>query len=120
MYLAYILEYYIKEIQIRRRALVYKIKAYIDEHYTDENLTPEFLTNLSGISARSLRYQFKKEFSQAISTYYTKLRMLEAERLIHDLKVPICDVYMTLGYQNESTFRYHYTNFLKSKEKNKG
>lgn len=113
LYISLALEHYHKLLKNREGMLIYRIKRYLDEHYTDPDLGYFKLSEIFYSTERTLRNQFKIEFHITIHEYYTQLRMQRANHLIDIEKKPIKDVFMEVGYKDESSFRYAYNKYLR-------
>lgn len=91
--------------------LAFDIREFILENLTDENLGIEMLCDNFGLTKRALRYQFMQTFGENILTYCKKRRMELADKLIRTDNLTISEVYMRIGYKDESTFRYHFNRY---------
>ncbi|MDA3615941.1 AraC family transcriptional regulator [Polluticaenibacter yanchengensis] len=112
LYISLALEYYNKTLKEREGMMAYRLKKYLDEHYCDIDLDYIKLTKIFYATERTLRNQFKAEFHITIHNYYTNLRLEKARYMITDLGMQIKDVYMEVGYKDESSFRYAYNKFI--------
>ena len=112
LYMSLVLEYYNKMLKGREEMLVYRLKRYLDDHYHDHELDYLKLAKIFYTTERTLRNQFKAEFHITIHNYYTNLRLEKARYMITDLGMQIKDVYMEVGYKDESSFRYAYNKFI--------
>lgn len=113
MHITFILEYYNKKIEIQKGSLAFKIKSYLDEHYSDNNLNVKNLAEYFYVTERTLRNHFARQFRKTIHRYYTELRMKHANELINNGGLSAKDIYFQIGYNDESSFRYAYTHYLK-------
>ncbi|RRJ92741.1 AraC family transcriptional regulator [Paenimyroides tangerinum] len=91
--------------------LAFDIREFILENLTDENLGIEMLCDNFGLTKRALRYQFMQTFGENILTYCKNRRMELADQLIRANNLTISEVYMRIGYKDESTFRYHFNRY---------
>lgn len=109
---ALILEHYALRATEKERSLVYSMKKFLDDHFTEPLLTYEHLSERFQVKERSLRYHFQKEFGISINQFLIHKRLQLAHKLITHEGLPVRDVYLTAGYQDESTFRYAYRKFF--------
>lgn len=75
----------------------------------------EMLCNHFNLSKRVIRYQFNKIFGENITTFLNNKRMILAKKLMQEDCLMATDVYVLVGYKDESTFRYHFNRFRPSK-----
>ncbi|OPC66449.1 hypothetical protein BAY13_17080 [Elizabethkingia bruuniana] len=104
------LEHYLNLLTQQEKLLPYKIKHYLDEHYCDPDLSYARLAKIFFYTPRTLRNQFQATFNISIYNYYTHLRLKKAQGLL-SMKLNIKDVYMMVGYKDESVFRRAYKRF---------
>lgn len=90
----------------KQKRLPYRVLQFIHEHYLDPELNSPGIAFHFKKAERSLRDQFKTEFSITMRDYYTSLRIQYAKQLMHRENLPIAEVYYRVGYNDESTFRY--------------
>lgn len=91
--------------------IAFDIRDYILENLTDEELGIEMLCRKFNLSKRVLRYQFSHNFGENILTFINNKRMILADGLMRNDNLTITDVYMRVGYKDESTFRYHFNRY---------
>lgn len=115
MNIALLLEYYFMRLESRKQSIAYSVKLYLDENYRDQGLSVRSVAAHFHVTERTLRNHFKKEFKQTVHRYYTQLRMQQANDLISVKGVQAKDIYDKLGYNDESTFRYAYTRYVREK-----
>ncbi len=111
MLITFLLEYYNMNYKIIKAGLAFKIKSYLDEHYLDNNLNVKYLAAYFYVTERTLRNHFTRQFRKTIHNYYTELRMRHASRLINNEGLSMKEVYLQIGYNDESSFRYAYTRY---------
>lgn len=111
MLVTFLLEYYNINYEIIKASLAFKIKSYLDEHYLDNNLNVKYLATYFYVTERTLRNHFTRQFRKTIHNYYTELRMQHANRLINNEGLSMKEVYLQIGYNDESSFRYAYTRY---------
>lgn len=109
MYMALMLKHYDKLLD--NHWLAFDIREFIHENLTDENLGIDILCEHFNLTKRALRYQFMQTFGENILTYCKNKRMELADRLIRANNLTIAEVYMRVGYKEESTFRYHFNRY---------
>ncbi|MGS2737753.1 helix-turn-helix domain-containing protein [Sinomicrobium sp. M5D2P17] len=112
-YLSYILGHYNSVLGPQYHKLAYRVKIYLDDHYRSNLLNARFLALQFQVTERTLRNHFKREYGMTPYEYYSRLRITDAIRQmeLHDLNIK--DVYLSVGYGDESTFRYALKKFLK-------
>ncbi|WP_233506651.1 helix-turn-helix transcriptional regulator [Flavobacterium sp. AG291] len=115
MNIALLLEYYFKRLENHSEGLAHSVKHYLDQNYRNQGLSVRSVADHFHVTERTLRNHFKKEFNQTVHRYYTQLRMQAANELITVKGFQAKDIYDKLGYNDESTFRYAYTRYLRRK-----
>lgn len=111
MYMSLALEHYNKLLTGREGLLAYKVKKYLDDHYADPDIGYHSLSEVFYVTKRTLRNQFKQEFDVTIYDYYSGLRLQKAQYLIENKKEAAKDVYIKVGYRDESSFRHAYNKY---------
>lgn len=109
MHMALMLKHYDKLLD--SHWLAFDIREFIHEYLTDENLGIDMLCEHFNLTKRALRYQFMQTFGENILTYCKNKRMELADQLIRANNLTIAEVYMRVGYKEESTFRYHFNRY---------
>ncbi|PZR19481.1 MAG: hypothetical protein DI539_13870 [Flavobacterium psychrophilum] len=115
MHITFLLEYYKLKIETQKNSLAFKIKKYLDDHYLNNTLSIKNLAEYFHVTERTLRNHFKRQFQKTIHRYYTELRMKRATELINNSSLPLKDIYFHIGYNDESSFRHAYKQYLKKK-----
>ena len=113
LHVALLLGYYDDALKQKRDSLAYRVKSYLDTNYRDNTLTVKKLAAQFYVTERTLSNHFSKHFNVTIHRYYTKLRMLYAIELINKYGLTPKEIYYQVGYNDESSFRYAYTQFVK-------
>lgn len=114
-YISYLLAQYDSALSELTGDVVYKIKAYVQEHFRDNELSVTFLSDHFFIPPRTLLYNFKNRYRQSIQEYITGLRIGYALKLMTEQGLGIKDVYMDAGYKDERSFRYALDRYRKRK-----
>lgn len=109
MNMALILKHYNELLDNHWQA--FDIRKFILDNLTDSNLGLEMISEQFGLSKRALRYKFTQSFDENIQTFINDRRMQLAKKLIHEKKLTTAQVYMLVGYKDESTFRYHFNRY---------
>ncbi len=91
--------------------LAFDIRDFILENLTDDNLGIEMLCKHFSLTKRALRYQFMQTFGENILNFIKNKRMELAGKLIRTNGLTVAEVYMQVGYKDESTFRYHFNRY---------
>ena len=107
-----ILEYYTPIADEKQNGPAYKIKAYLSENFTDHQISYTHLAALFDEEERAIRYHFYKEFGISVHRFLMHKRLQRAYRLIMHEGQPMRDVYLLVGYQNESSLRRAYQKFF--------
>jgi len=115
LYISLALEHYHKLLQCRAGMLAHRVKRYLDEHFCDPDLGYSKLCDIFHTTERTLANQYKAEFYTTIHYYYTRLRLERANYLIETQHQQIKDVYLEVGYNDESTFRNMYNKYRKQR-----
>ncbi len=113
LHVALLLGYYDDALKQKRDSLAYRVKSYLDTNYRDNTLTVKKLAAQFYVTERTLSNHFSKHFNITIHRYYTELRMLYAIELINKYGLTPKEIYYKVGYNDESSFRYAYTRFVK-------
>lgn len=87
--------------------VVAKITAHIQKNISS-NLRIDDLAKQVYLSSDHLTRIFKKETGETLKAYITKLRMLEAQKLLHTTQLPVSHIAAKLGYNNFSHFSTAY------------
>ena len=111
MLITFLLEHYNFNYESIRESLAFKVKFYLDEHYLENNLNIKYLAEYFFVTERTLRNHFTRQFRKTIHNYYTELRMRHASKLINNEGLSMKDIYLQIGYNDESSFRYAYTRY---------
>jgi AraC-like DNA-binding protein len=82
---------------------IYKVKERRLEQL-DNHVTIEDLAGFANMSPSKLKRLFKQIFGSSIFSYFQKLRMQEAARLLKEGKLSVSDVGYQLGFTNLSHF----------------
>ncbi len=114
LYVSRTLQVYVDLMRIQLQSIPYRARAYLEEHYRDTDLGIGEIAIHFEISDRALRASFRREFGIGLQEYRTQLRMRSALGMITS-GIPVSDVYMEVGYNDESTFRYNYARFFSKK-----
>lgn len=114
LYVSRTLQVYVDLMRIQIQGIPYRARTYLDEHYKDTDLAIGDIAAHFEISDRALRATYRREFGIGLQEYRTQLRMRDALEMI-TRGIPVSDVYMEVGYNDESTFRYNYSRFFRKK-----
>ena len=79
------------------------IKSYLDQHYT-ENLTLSFVASELGYSETYVSHEFKKRYGESPMQYVMRLRISQAQLLLHSTNLKVSEVGRKVGYDNTSYF----------------
>ena len=85
--------------------LIIRIQTYIDENYGDQSLCLSRISDLFHISESYFSFLFKKTVGVNFSTYLEQVRMTQAKHLLETTNVKITDLYISVGYNNLTSFR---------------
>jgi|GEM_PF-4101840 len=106
-----LLLFYNNLLSKKENDLAQRIKNYLDINFANPEITCHIISKIFYVTERTLRNHFKREFDTTIYEYYTSLRLQKAKYLIESLKEPAINVYMKVGYKDESSFRYAYKKY---------
>jgi AraC-like DNA-binding protein len=84
---------------------------YMNKNYCNPNLTSHSIAAHFDKEERSLRDQFKKDFSITMRDYYTHLRVCYAKRLMKENDLKPMDVFLDVGYNDVKSLRYELNKF---------
>ena len=95
----------------RRRALFEEAKRIIDREYPQE-LDLDSLARRLATSRRQLQRSFAEMGDTSFRTYLAQVRMAKAVELLHEGRLPVRDVAVSVGYRQPAqfakTFRRHH------------
>lgn len=114
LFLKMILDYtdHIKEIKMNNySSAIRKCLKYIYEHLY-EKISLSKLADYSSMNSSYLSHLFKKEVGVSISDYIQKERIEESKKLILSGKKPLVDIYMPLGFIDQSHFTKTFKKFV--------
>lgn len=114
-YLSYILGYYNSVLGPQYHKLAYRVKMYLDDHYRSSLLNARFLALQFQVTERTLRNHFKREYGITPHEYYSKLRITDAIAQMEHSNLSAKDVYVSVGYNDERSFRYALSRYLKNR-----
>ncbi|RAV27552.1 helix-turn-helix domain-containing protein [Sinomicrobium soli] len=112
-YFSYILAHYDTTLGVQSHDLAYRVRVYLNEHYRDATLSNQYLAAHFHVTARTLRNHFKREYGTTPHEYYSRLRITDAIMQMERNDLNASDVYLSVGYSDESSFRYALNRFLK-------
>jgi AraC-like DNA-binding protein len=84
---------------------------YINQNYCNPNLNTHSIAAHFDKEERSLRDQFKREFSITMRDYYTHLRVSYAKKLMKENDLRPMDVFLDVGYNDIKSLRYELNKF---------
>lgn len=112
LYISYVLEYYDGLLETQDDNLAYRAKVYMDEHYLNPALSMKFLADQFHVTERTLLNQFRKQYNTSVHGYYSVLRAKHALRLMEEHGLTTNDIYLQVGYSDESSLRYAMRRYL--------
>lgn len=80
-----------------------KALEYIEKHYTSP-ISLEEVAEYAGLNSAYFSSLFKKEIGINFSNYVTEKRMNQAKHLLKNSNMPLIEIAMSLGYENQSYF----------------
>jgi AraC-like DNA-binding protein/ligand-binding sensor protein len=88
---------------VRHFSALRKAERYIWMHYT-RKLSLKEIANASGLSAPYFSTVFKDEMGENLSNYLNRLRVEKATMLLVTTNVPISEIAVTCGFEDQSWF----------------
>ncbi|MCC8150221.1 MAG: AraC family transcriptional regulator [Lachnospiraceae bacterium] len=85
------------------KAIVEKIKLYMQENYM-ENLSIKELSDIACVSTNYFSHMFKRETGKNYKAYLTEIRMKKAQELLLETDFMIYEISEMVGYNNTRTF----------------
>jgi AraC-like DNA-binding protein len=85
-------------------SIALQIKAYIDENYADPNLSLNQVSELFGISPKSVSYLFKEEIGDKFMDYVLRIRFEHARHMLLETDYPIQQIAEQVGYTHVISF----------------
>lgn len=85
--------------------LISTIEKYIESNYTDPSLGLNKISDEFQISESYFSHMFKEKLGVNFSTYLENIRMREATRLIKETDISLNELYISVGYNNATSFR---------------
>lgn len=114
-YISHILGHYDAILKNNPYGLAYRVKSYLDDHYRDRELNMTLLASHFCATKRTLRNNFKQEYTMTPHQYYSRLRVTHGLALMQQYHYTTRQVYDKIGYGDESSFRYALKQFRKNK-----
>lgn len=84
--------------------VVRRCEAWLAEHHTDHDVIRK-VTELSGLTDRTMKRRFKQSTGVALKDYVQNLRIEQARHLLETTSAPIEDISVQVGYEDVSFFR---------------
>ncbi len=85
--------------------LITTIEKYIEKNYTDPSMGLNKISDEFQISESYFSHMFKEKMGVNFSTYLENIRMREATRLIKETDISLNELYISVGYNNATSFR---------------
>jgi two-component system response regulator YesN len=85
-------------------SIAVQIKAYIDHNYADPNLSLNQVSDMFGVSPKSVSYFFKEELGDKFMDYLLKVRFTHAKRKLLETDEPIQQIAEQVGYTHVISF----------------
>ena len=114
-YLSYILGHYNTVLGPQYHKLAHRVKMYLDDQYRNSLLNARFLALQFQVTERTLRNHFKREYGMTPYEYYSRLRITNAIAQMEHNDLSAKDVYVSFGYNDERSFRYALSRYLKNR-----
>lgn len=80
------------------------IEDYIASHYQDSQLSPQQIADQFDISANYLPRKFQTLSGMSLNSYILQVRMSHAQKLLMSSDLPISEIAISVGIENESYF----------------
>lgn len=80
------------------------IEAYIAAHYQDSQLSAQQIADQFDVSANYLPRKFQLLSGMSLNSYILQVRMEHAAKLLQDNELPIAEIALQVGIENESYF----------------
>lgn len=80
------------------------IEAYINENYQDSQLSPQQIAERFNVSANYLPRKFQLLSGMSLNNYILQVRMSHAQKLLMGSDLPISEIAISVGIENESYF----------------
>ena len=85
--------------------LISTIEKYIEANYTDPSMGLNKISDEFQISESYFSHMFKEKLGVNFSNYLENIRMREAARLIKETDISLNELYISVGYNNATSFR---------------
>ena len=85
-------------------ALIYKIKAFLDEHYDDTDLSMTGIGDLFQINPSFMSRIFKEEIGMNMMDYLVMARVERAKQLLKETRDTVQSIAGQVGYQHTISF----------------
>ena len=85
-----------------------ELEAYVDSHFTSSDLSQKLLSDMFGISTKSISLHYSGRYGMTYIEYVTGLRIGRAKELLLSPEVSIERAAELSGYQNTLTFRRNF------------
>ncbi|WP_066512209.1 AraC family transcriptional regulator [Rufibacter sp. DG15C] len=83
--------------------MLHAILAYIN-HHLEEEISLEQLAQFSGYSSFHLHHKLREEMEEPIGSFIERQRIQKAGYLLSLTKIPVAEIKMLVGYDNDSAF----------------
>ncbi|CAM4237520.1 AraC family transcriptional regulator [Paenibacillus alkaliterrae] len=93
-----------ERISRKNHSIAVQVKAYIDRNYADSNLSLNQVSDLFGVSPKSISNLFKEELGEKFFDYLVKVRFDHATQLLQETDEPIQFIAEKVGYVHVISF----------------
>ena len=94
----------LRESSDKNTVFLRNIEAYIADHHQDSQLSPQQIADHFDVSANYLPRKFQLLSGTSLNSYILQVRMQHAAKLLLENKLPISEITLQVGIENESYF----------------
>lgn len=106
MYMTTMLRHYDTVLERAEEELSLRVKSYLESHYHEPSLSVQSVAAHFHVTPRTLHNHFKKDYGISIRMFYNRLRVERALLLIQEEGLSLKDIYLLVGYADESSLRH--------------
>ncbi|MDR6879284.1 AraC family transcriptional regulator [Bacillus sp. 3255] len=85
-------------------AVMNQIRTYVETHYADPELSLSSLSEQFQLHPSHVSRAFKEEFGEKFVDYLVKIRMEQAQKLLHSSRYSVQDIGVKVGYTHAISF----------------
>lgn len=88
----------------KNKVFLRNVEDYIAAHYQDSQLSPQQIAEQFDVSANYLPRKFQLLSGMSLNSYILQVRMSHAQKLLMGSELPVSEIAISVGIENESYF----------------